>query len=218
MMKKREFLKQIFLLFLISIFLDGCAGRVESKQNRNEYIPPVNEDGLIVIQMPKTLLGGHTAEELEAEEAKDNASRKNSNKEELDNDLWVTMVANDDGTVSYYFTPEQYQRTKDCYYNLGCLRDTQTAELQHSFVESAEYTDIDAGGIPWGLVVTVNGDAYHSIELWNSALVTITPAIMLGRYQIMCGISGDEWSVHVVVMDAANGDIIEETDFPTRDK
>lgn len=203
-------------VFLTITLLCGCAGRVESKQNRNEYIPPVNEDGLIVIQMPKTLLGGYTAEELEAEEAKDNASRKNSNKEELDNDLWVTMVANDDGTVSYYFTPEQYQRTKDCYYNLGCLRDTQTAELQHSFVESAEYTDIDANGIPWGLVVAVDGDAYYSIELWNSALVTVTPAIMLGRYQIMCGISGDEWSVHVTVKDAESDEIISETDFPTR--
>ena len=175
----------------------------------------MNQDGFIVIQIPKTLLGGYTAQELEAE---DIASRENQSQEDLNQSGWSALVANEDGTISYYFTPEQYQKTKDTLYNLGRLRDAQNTELLYSFVESAEYTDFDANGIPWGLAVSVTEELYRSIELWNSALVTVTPAIMLGRYQIMCGISGDEWSVHVAVTDAATGGLIEEADFPTRER
>ena len=215
MMKKRKSMKQMLLFFLIIVLLSGCANQVELKQEDVDSMPPVNQDGFIVIKVPKTLLGGYTAEELEAE---DIASRENHNKEDMSNSAWSALVANEDGTISYYFTPEQYQETKDIFYDLGRLRDAQNGEFMYSFVESAEYMDIDANGIPWGLVVSVNKDTYLSFELWNSALATVTPAIMLGRYQILCGVSDDEWSVHVVVRDAANGDIIEETDFPTRDK
>jgi len=194
--------------------MGGCTKQVESKQGSANYTPSVNQDGFIVIKVPKTLLGGYSAEELEAE---DKASRENRNEAELSNRAWSAVVANEDGTISYYFTPEQYTKTKDGLYSLGCLRDAQSDKLLYSFVENAEYTDIDADEIPWGLIVSVKKDAYLSNELWNSALVTVSPAIMLGRYQILCGVPDNEWSVHIVVMDAVSCEIIEETDFPTRD-
>lgn len=214
MKKGQELFKPVLSLFLILVLLGGCVKRIEPKQDSTEYIPPVNQDGFVVIKIPKTLLGSYTAEELEA---KDKASRENLDEEELSNFAWSAVVANEDGTISYYFTPEQYQESKDGYYNLGRLRDAQSARLLYSFVEDAEYTDIDADGIPWGLIVSATKDVYLSNELWNSALVTVSPAIMLGRYQILCGIPDDEWSVHIVVIDAASGDTLEETNFPTRE-
>ena len=106
-MKRREHFKPVLLLILV--LLGGCTKQVEHKQNSTDYIPPVNQDGFIVIKLPKTLLGSYTAEELEAE---DNASRENLDEEELSNLAWSAVVANEDGTISYYFTPEQYQRSK----------------------------------------------------------------------------------------------------------
>lgn len=214
MKERRELFKLMLSLFLILVLLGGCVKQVKPKQDSTDYIPPVNQDGFVVIKIPKTLLGSYTAEELEAE---DKTSRENLNEEELSNFAWSEVVANEDGTISYYFTPEQYQKSKDGYYNLGRLRDAQSASLLYSFVEDAEYTDIDTDGIPWGLIVSVTKDIYLSNRLWNSALVTVSPAIMLGRYQILCGIPDDKWSVHIVIKDAASGDILEETNFPTRD-
>lgn len=64
--------------------------------------------------------------------------------------------------------------------------------------------------------VSVDAETYHSVEIWYSAVVTVAPAVMLGRYQVLCGVSGDEWAVHVTVKDADSGEVISEHDFPTR--
>ena len=53
--------------------LAGCGGKPREDASgadgpTNTYTPPVNEDGQIVITMPKTLLGGKTVEELETED------------------------------------------------------------------------------------------------------------------------------------------------------
>ena len=69
-----------------------------------------------------------------------------------------------------------------------------------------------------GGAISVDAETYHSLEIWYSALVTVTPAICLGRYQVLCGVPGDEWAVHVTVKDADSGQIISEHDFPTRDE
>ena len=58
------------LLLLLSS-LASCGGKPQEDTSgvggpANTYMPPVNEDGQIVITMPVTLLGGKTAEELEA--------------------------------------------------------------------------------------------------------------------------------------------------------
>ena len=128
------------------------------------------------------------------------------------------LLANEDGTFSYYLTKEQYPKLKAAYYWLGCLRDAYTTEISQEFVTEAYYTDIDENGIPWGLTVLVDTETYHSMELWYSALVTVAPAVMLGRYQVLCGVPGDEWDVHVTVKDADTSEVISEHDFPNRDE
>lgn len=206
------------LLLLLSS-LAGCGGKPQEDASSadgptNTYTPPVNEDGQIVITMPKTLLGGKTAEELEAEDKKQR--RTAAQEGTLEQAAYDALLANEDGTFSYYLTKEQYPKLKAAYYWLGCLRDAYTTELSHKFVTEADYTDIDENGIPWGVTVSVEAETYHSVEIWYSALVMVAPAIMLGRYQVLCGVPGDEWAVHVTVKDADTRKVISEHDFPTR--
>jgi len=226
MKQKKVSLKRIAALTLSCVLLlgslAGCAGKPTEDASsedgpKNTYTPPVNEDGYIVIQMPKTLLGGKTAEELEAEDKADRAAVKDE--ELLQQTIYSAVVANEDGTFSYYLTPEQYPKFQAGLYWLGCLHDPYTAELSQSytaFATEANYTDIDENGIPWGVTVLVDAETYHSMELWYSAQATVLPAVMLGRYQVACGIPGDEWAVHVTVKDADSGEVISEHDFPTR--
>ena len=209
------------LLLLLSS-LASCGGKPQEEDTSgvggpaNTYMPPVNVDGQIVITMPMTLLGGKTAEELEA---KDKEHRQTAAHERtLEQRAYNALLANEDGTFSYYLTKEQYPKLKAAYYWLGCLRDPYTTEMSQEFVAEANYTDIDENGIPWGLTVLVDTETYHSIELWYSALVTVAPAVMLGRYQVLCGVPGDEWAVHVTVKDADSGEVISEHDFPNRDE
>lgn len=206
------------LCFLLGS-LAGCGGKPRQagpvmEGPVNTYIPPVNQEGQIVITMPKTLLGGKTAEELEAE---DKAQRQAAAQEgTLDQAVYNALLANEDGTFSYCLTPEQYPKLKAAYYWGGCLRDPFTAEITQEFVAAADYTDFDENGVPWGLTVLVDSKTYYSMELWYSAVVTVAPAVMLGRYQILCGVPGEEWAVHVTVKDADTGEIILENSFPTR--
>ena len=206
------------LLLLLSS-LAGCGGKAQEDASgvdgpANTYIPSVNEEGQIVITMPKTLLGGKTAEELEAEDKqqRQTAARDGT----LEQAVYDALLANEDGTFSYYLTKEQYPKLKAAYYWLGCLRDAYTTEISQEFVTEADYTDMDENGIPWGLTVSVDAETYYSMEIWYSALVTVAPAVMLGRYQVLCGVPGEEWAVHVTVKDADSGEVISEHDFPTR--
>lgn len=215
--QKRQLQKGAALALSILLLLGslaGCGGKPQEDASgadgpTNTYTPPVNEDGQIVITMPKTLLGGKTAEELEAEDKKQRPTVANQA-------VYNALLANEDGTFSYYLTTEQYPRLKAAYYWLGCLRDPVTTEISQEFVTAADYTDLDENGVPWGLTVSVDAETYHSVEIWYSAVVTVAPAVMLGRYQVLCGVSGDEWAVHVTVKDADSGEVISEHDFPTR--
>ena len=220
--QERQLLKGITLVLSLLLLFSSLAGCGEQPQENasgearptNTYTPLVNEDGYIVINMPKTLLGGKTAQELEAADKTARAEIKDE--ETLNRTVYSTLLANEDGTFSYYLTPEQYPEFQAGLYWLGCLRDPYTAEISQDFVTSADYADFDENGIPWGLIVSVDAETYHSLEMWYSALVTVTPAICLGRYQVLCGIPGDEWAVHVTVKDADTGEVISEHDFPTR--
>ena len=215
--QKRQLRKRAALTLSLLLLLSSLAGGGGKPQEdasgadgpTNTYTPPVNEDGQIVITMPKTLLGGKTAEELEAEDKKQRPTVANQA-------VYNALLANEDGTFSYYLTTEQYPKLKAAYYWLGCLRDPVTAEISQEFVTAADYTDLDENGVPWGLTVSVDAETYHSVEIWYSAVVTVAPAVMLGRYQVLCGVSGDEWAVHVTVKDADSGGVISEHDFPTR--
>lgn len=207
-------------LLLLASSLTGCGGRqggagAGPSGPVSTYMPEVNDDGYIVLTMPQTLLGGVTAEELEAE---DKAARAEIEDEKmLSRTFYSALLANADGTFSYYLTPEQYPKFQMGLYWLGCLRDPHTTEISQEFVKDTEYTDFDENSIPWGLVVAVDAETYNSLEIWYSALVTVVPAVFLGRYQVTCGVPGERWAVHVTVKDAETGETILENDFPTRD-
>ena len=205
-------LKQVTAFILSLSLLIGLAAGCADAGSRAAN---TNEDGYIVITMPKTLLGGKTAEELEAASEEE---LKTADEEKRKAALWTSLKANEDGTFSYYLTQEQYPKLKAAFYWFGCLRDPFTAEISQEFVTEADYTDFDENGVPWGLIVSVDTETYDSMEIWYSALVTVAPAVFLGRYQVMCGVPGGEWSVHVTVKDTENGEIILENDFPTRDE
>lgn len=83
--------------------------------------------------------------------------------------VYNALLANEDGTFSYYLTTEQYPKLKAAYYWLGCLRDPVTTEISQEFVTAADYTDFDENGVPWGLTVSVDAETYHSVEIWYSA-------------------------------------------------
>ena len=208
-------------LLLLLGSLAGCGGKPQEDVSgaggpTNTYTPPVNDDGYIVVTMPITLTGGKTAEELEAEDKEQRQTAAQDGT--LEQAVYDALLANEDGTFSYYLTKEQYPKLKAAYYWLGCLRDAYTTEISQEFVTEADYTDIDKDGIPWGLTVSVDAETYYSMEMWYSALVTVAPAVMLGRYQVLCGIPGEEWAVHVTVKDADSGEVISKHDFPTRDE
>ena len=64
--------------------------------------------------------------------------------------------------------------------------------------------------------MSVDKELYENAGPFNSLYVTVSPAIYVGMYQIFCGVPGDEWAVHVTVKDADSGEVILESDFPTR--
>jgi len=188
--------------------LPGCAGEPAGD---GANTPP--EDDYIVITMPVTLLGGNPAKDLEKQH---NAKIASMTEEEIAQLAWSKLSANPDGSLDYYFTPEQLERTKETAYAAGQLIDASTNTYPADYIKGAAYTDIDENGIPWGLCVSVDGKTYTSFELVYSYYVTLSPAVYIGMYQVFCGVPGDEWAVHVTVEDADSGEIISEQDFPTR--
>lgn len=209
----------IFLVFInIFTLLSGCTATFTDKSNDSVLpsttsLPSINEDGFITITMPITLLGGNAAKDLEKQHELKIASMS---EEEIAQLAWTKLVANKDGSLDYYFTPDQFERTKATAYMAGQLIDPSTGTYPAEYIKSAIYTDIDENGIPWGLTVLVDGKEYTNFELVNSFYVTLSPAVYIGMFQIFSGVSGDDWSVHVTVKDAESDEVISETDFPTR--
>ena len=225
---KRQLQKGAALALVSSLLFSLLAGCESKRQEEtvsegtpdagvptSSYMPPVNEDGYIVVTMPITLSGGNTAKELEEQHQKSIAGMS---EEEIAQLYWTNITANKDGSFNYIFTPEQFQRTKETSYMAGKLIDSGTGTFPQEFIKAAEYADVDEGGVPWALVVSVDKKMYESFELMNSFYVTLSPAIYIGMYQILCGVPGDEWAVHVTVKDADTGEVISEHDFPTRDE
>ncbi len=212
--KKLQKCTALALSFLLLLgTLAGCGDRAAGSAevgSTNTYTPPVNEEGYIVITIPDTLLGGNTAEELEK---KDRADNEGLSEEEISRLAWSKLLANEDGSFSYYFTPEQYERSKKDFYQLGRLRDAESGEILYSFVKDAEYHDIDDKGIPWGITVFADRDAYYSQEVINGMKAIIGPSMILARYQILCGVPEDEWSVHIILKDADTHSVLEDITY-----
>lgn len=155
--------------------------------------------------------GGNTADEIIAQFQ--NTEQYNHEGEIPPNERITEVTANEDGTVNYWFTPEQFEAFKRTTYDTG--------RFQYGFgdfpsVKRAEYAEIDDAGIPWEVVTFVDAEEYQEKLPISSLFATVWPATYLGQYQIFCGVSADEWAVHVTVKDEESGKITAEQDFPIR--
>ena len=205
-------------LLLLLGSLAGCGGKPQEDMSgtdgpTNTYTPPVNEDGYIVVEIPITLMGGNSAEDVIAEFH--NSAQYDHEGETAPMERITDITANTDGSVNYVFLPEQFETYKTQIYDTG--------RFQYGFgnfpsIQSAEYPEADDAGIPWKVNVYVNKDDYDANLPISSLYATVWPATYLGQYQIFCGVPGDEWAVHVTVKDADTSEVISEHDFPTRDE
>ena len=144
----KAFSKRLIVLLMATLLVfcsfAGCKGQTEENVSggtdgpTNSYMPPVNEDGYIVVTLP---IG---------------SSEENSTF------FWTSVTANEDGSFKYTFTPEQFQKTKQASYMYGKLIDVTTNTYTANFVKSTEYADIDQDGVPWSLVVFVDRELYAS--------------------------------------------------------
>lgn len=186
----------------------------------NTYAPPANEDGFLVATFPPALLGNETPEELVAAFQEDRAkAQEEMTPEELEAEsYWSNVVANEDGSVSYYFTPDQYQRTKEGYYSYGThVFDTDWFGFNPSdILRRLEYTQIDENHIPWEVTAWVDLAYFQSGGTFSDFVASFIPMTMIGRYQIMCGVPAEEWAVHVIVRDVETEEVLYEEDFPEK--
>lgn len=54
----------------------------------------------------------------------------------------------------------------------------------------------------------------HKLKVDYATFMVSTFAAFLGRYQVMCGVSGDQWSVHVTVRDVETNEVITDSSLP----
>jgi len=206
-------------LLLLLGSLVGCGSKPQEDPSgadgpMNTYTPPVNEDGYVVVEIPVTLMGGNSAEDVIAEFQ--NSAQYNHEGEVAPMERIADITANADGSVNYIFLPEQFETYKTQLYDAG--RFQYYCGSFPASIQSAEYPETDDAGIPWKINVYVNKDDYEANLPISSLFATVWPATYLGQYQIFCGVPGDEWAVHVTVKDADTGEVISEHDFPTRDE
>lgn len=124
------------------------------------------------------------------------------------------LIANEDGSVTYSFTEEQYRKSKEDYYSWGLRILPEMFGLDPAeIVKGLEYAQVDENGIPWAVNVRVDRAAFQSQGNFAEFIAQLVPYTMVGRYQIMCGVPAGEWSVHVTVRDAGSGEVILEQDF-----
>ncbi len=187
----------------------------------NAYLPPANEEGYLTAVFPPALLGNKTPEELTASFQEDMASAGGMTPEELEAAAyWSDVIANEDGSVSYCFTPEQYQRTKKMYYLWGTkVIDEEVFGFNPSeIVKRLEYADVDERGVPWAVTAWVDRAYFRNGGTFSSFVAGggtgFVPMTIIGRYQIMCGVPEEAWAVHMTVRDADTEEVIAEGDFP----
>lgn len=228
-MKQQPLLpKRIALIFLSLVILLGCVTGCTKKPKEaafgaadtpgtldaptNTYMPPANEEGYLAATFPASLLFNKTAEEVVSEFQEDIKTKSLTPKELEEIAYWSNITANEDGSVNYYFTPKQYQRTREFFYLNGLRPDffgSDSAEI----IKHLEYAQADENGIPWSVTVWVDQEAFQNKGDYATFMVS-TFAAFLGRYQVMCGVSGDQWSVHVTVRDVETNEVITDSSLP----
>ena len=217
--QKRRLQKGVALALSILLLLGllaGCGSKLQQDASSvdgptNTYTPPVNEDGYIVVEIPVTLMGGNSAEDVIAEFQ--NSEQYNHEGEVAPMERITDITANADGSVNYILLPEQFETYKAQLFDSGRF---QYAFGDFPSIQGAEYAEIDNDGIPWAVVTFVDKEEYEANLPVSSLFATVWPATYLGQYQVFCGVPGDEWAVHVTVKDADTGEVILESDFPTR--
>ena len=164
-----------------------------------------------MFEVPPSLLGNKTPEELleEWQEALETVTP-----EDMDRLAWTELRANGDGGESYLCTPEQYHRMKQAYYSYG----TQIFSVMFGIdpgeiIKRISYAEIDGHGIPWGVDVWIDQAAFADAASFSDFIANFVPMTMIGRYQLMCGVSAEEWAVHVTVRDAETDKVLFERDY-----
>ena len=182
----------------------------------NDYLPPANEEGYCVFEVPPSLLGNKTPEELleEWQEAMETVAP-----EDMDRLAWTELRANEDGGVSYLCTSEQYRRMKQTYYSYGTqIFPAMFGIDPGEIIKRISYAEIDGNGIPWGADVWIDQAAFADGASFSDFIANFVPMTMIGRYQLMCGVPAEEWAVHVTVRDAETGDVLFENDYSAEAK
>ena len=177
----------------------------------NGYVPPANEEGYCVFEIPPSLLGNKTPEELleEWREALENVAPK-----DMDRLAWTELRANEDGGVSYLCTPEQYERMKQSYYFYGTqIFPAMFGIDPGEIIKRISYAEIDENGIPWGVDVWIDQAAFAGGGSFSDFIANFVPMTMIGRYQLMCGVPADEWAVQVTVRDAETDEVLFERSY-----
>ena len=184
-----------------------CSGSGNSGTDPvNDYLPPANEEGYYVFEVPPSLLGNKTPEELleEWREALENAAPE-------DRLGWTELRANENGGVSYLCTPEQYRRMKQAYYSYGTQIFPAVFGIDPGeIIKRISYAEIDGNGIPWGVDVWIDPTAFADGGSFSDFIANFVPMTMIGRYQLMCGVPADEWAVHVALRDAETDEVLFE--------
>lgn len=181
----------------------------------NEYLPPAGTDGYFTATFPPSLLGNMTPEEL-LEDFREDA--KAAGEQGLTPDQFPRfrdLTANEDGSVTYSFTEEQYRKSKEEYYAWGLRILPEMFGLDPAeIVKDLEYAQVDENGIPWAVNVRVDRAAFQNQGTFAEFVAQLVPYSMVGRYQIMGGVPAGEWAIHVTVRDAETGEVLSEEDFP----
>ena len=178
----------------------------------NAYLPPVNEEGYCVFDVPLSLMGNKTQEELLEEWQED---LENVTPENRDQVAWEDLQANEDGGVSYFCTPEQYQRMKQLYYYQGARILPEMFGINPGdIIKRISYEQIDENGVPWGVGVWIDQTAYAGGGSFSDFIAQFVPMTVIGRYQLMCGVPAEEWGVHVTLRDVETEEVLFEMDYP----
>lgn len=181
----------------------------------NQYLPPIGADGYFTVTVPPSLLGNMTLEELLEDFQEDAKAAGEQGMAPDQFPRFRDLIANEDGSVTYSFTEEQYRKSKEDYYSWGLRILPEMFGLDPAeIVKGLEYAQVDENGIPWAVNVRVDRAAFQNQGNFAEFIAQLVPYTMVGRYQIMCGVPAGEWSVHVTVRDAETGEVLAEEDFP----
>ena len=135
--------------------------------------------------------------------------------ENRDQVAWENLQANEDGGVSYFCTPEQYQRMKQLYYYQGTRILPEMFGINPGdIIKRISYEQIDENGVPWGVGVWIDQTAYAGGGSFSDFIAQFVPMTVIGRYQLMCGVPADEWGVHVTLRDVETEEVLFEIGYP----